>query len=401
MYKQFWMVKMISGLIPVIVLLFVFSSRSYSQINENQNDTITMRTLHNELDTAGDWVKVTKDQIDNGEEGDDDGNYFDSDVNGEYVWVPHYNVIDPEWNPYSNGQWEWCDNGWTWVSGYSWGWLPYHYGRWWYSPIWGWVWSPGYTWAPCWVDWYWGYGYVGWYPISPRHHWRWNHGWAVTNHHTWPREKNYRKWTFVHENDFNKKITKSKLLDPADKKIFADNEKTNTKSFEKGPNVKDLEKITGEKINAKKIVLASDNKKITYDPKTIKSKNVDPNKKVVKSNTDAVKKNPDVRKSKDNTGIKSNNNNNKSNPKSSEKKSVNKTKTSNSNNTKGSYNTRSSNNNNSNSNKGSYNKSSNRSSQNSGNHNSNTRSSNSGSNNRSNNSGNNSSKSSNNGSHRK
>ena len=155
----------------LIPLIFLFANLSSAQVNENSNngnnDTITLRTLHNELDTAGEWIKIDKSELDPESVDPTDTVYVDEDVDVEYVWRPHYSVADDDWNPYNNGQWVWCDVGWTWVSDYTWGWLPYHYGRWWCSPVWGWVWSPGYTWAPCWVSWYWYGGYYGWYPISP------------------------------------------------------------------------------------------------------------------------------------------------------------------------------------------------------------------------------------------
>ena len=429
MLKNYFLKSIFPGILPLIILLFIFGSRSYSQVNEknSENDTITLRIIHNELDSAGEWVKVTKDQIDPEERGNED---IDVDVNIEYVWVPHYNVIDPEWNPYSYGQWIWCDIGWTWYSYYSWGWLPYHYGRWWFWDLYGWVWSPGYAWAPCWVDWYWGCGYVGWYPISPWHNWYWHNGYVINNHHPPPHKRNHRKWTFVREEDFNKKITKQKLANEKEKnQIFADNTKVDPKQFEKGPNVKDFEKVTGEKINAKTIVLASDNQKVTYNHKTFKNRNdVDADKKVVKSETDPIKNNQNSRKSNSNSKINSNSNtksntnynkksgtnsNNKSNVKSNTRSNSNTKSPPNKNGKKSSYNGNSRSSdanyksnynksyNNNNNSKGNNNRSSYNTQRNSGNHynSSSTRSSNSGSHNRSSNSGS-YSRSSNNGSHR-
>ncbi len=421
MFKKHFLLKLIFGLIPLIVIFFIFNNRSYSQVNENSsqnpNDTITLRTLHNELDTAGTWVKVTKEQIDPDEKGEN--NTLDNDINTEYVWVPNYTVIDPDWNPYTNGQWVWCDFGWTWVSSYSWGWLPYHYGRWWYSGGWGWVWSPGYTWAPCWVDWYWNYGYIGWYPISPYYNWHWDHGCVVSNHHGHHGGRHNggghnRKWTFVKENDFTKKLTKYDVADvKGNKQIFSE-KKYDGKPVEKGPDVKQLQTKTGEKIVTKNIVLANETKKVAYNEKTVKTKfSANDVKKVSKESVNKVFNNTkstlNNKKSNQNNNTgnksvnkKSSNNNNStkgSNNNTSTKKSSNNTSTKGSNNntsTKGSNNntstkeshnnTSKSSNNNSNS-KGSYNKS-NSSYNGSHGNSSNTRSSsNSGSHNSSNNSG--------------
>src|SRR6267142_735852 len=81
------------------------------------------------------------------------------------VWQP--GVYTPGWNPYYDGHWVYSDLGWTWVSDYSWGAEPYHYGTWAQDPSAGWVWVPGYTWAPAWVVFRTGPDYIGWAPVSP------------------------------------------------------------------------------------------------------------------------------------------------------------------------------------------------------------------------------------------
>jgi hypothetical protein len=88
-------------------------------------------------------------------------------VSGQYgrVWRPA--VEAPGWNPYSDGHWVYTDVGWTWVSDYEWGAIPYHYGTWVTDPDLGWVWVPGYIWAPSWVVFRTGPGYIGWAPVSP------------------------------------------------------------------------------------------------------------------------------------------------------------------------------------------------------------------------------------------
>jgi hypothetical protein len=69
------------------------------------------------------------------------GNY--SEVSGYGVmWQP--NGVDPDWNPYDNGAWSYYpDWGWTFVSGYPWGWSPFYYGDWCYVGGRGWWWRPG------------------------------------------------------------------------------------------------------------------------------------------------------------------------------------------------------------------------------------------------------------------
>lgn len=81
------------------------------------------------------------------------------------VWQP--DVYAPGWNPYLDGHWVYTDVGWTWVSDYAWGGIPYHYGTWVMDPALGWVWVPGYVWAPAWVVFRTSPDYIGWAPVSP------------------------------------------------------------------------------------------------------------------------------------------------------------------------------------------------------------------------------------------
>jgi hypothetical protein len=81
------------------------------------------------------------------------------------VWHPYR--VDTGWHPYSHGHWVYTDLGWTWVSSYSWGAIPFHYGTWVIEPAMGWVWVPGYVWAPAWVVYRSGPSYIGWAPVAP------------------------------------------------------------------------------------------------------------------------------------------------------------------------------------------------------------------------------------------
>jgi len=89
-------------------------------------------------------------------------------VSAEYgrVWQPY--EYDRGWNPYYDGRWVYSDFGWTWVSDYRWGAIPYHYGTWYADASYGWVWVPGTVWAPSWVVFRTGPDYIGWCPVSPR-----------------------------------------------------------------------------------------------------------------------------------------------------------------------------------------------------------------------------------------
>jgi hypothetical protein len=90
-------------------------------------------------------------------------------VDGNWCWQPNATTLDDDWAPYCNhGQWVWTDYGWTWVSKYTWGWAPFHYGRWFRRSNYGWLWQPDNEWGPAWVAWRTGSDYCGWAPLPPR-----------------------------------------------------------------------------------------------------------------------------------------------------------------------------------------------------------------------------------------
>jgi len=80
-------------------------------------------------------------------------------------WVP--DGVDVDWRPYTYGRWDYTDFGWTWISGYPWGWACFHYGRWFWAPEWGWCWVPGRVWAPAWCAWRSDAGWFGWCALPP------------------------------------------------------------------------------------------------------------------------------------------------------------------------------------------------------------------------------------------
>jgi hypothetical protein len=83
-------------------------------------------------------------------------------------WRPTVVASYPGWRPYlQGGRWLWTDCGWYWYSDYSWGWAPFHYGRWFSHPYWGWCWIPGSVWGPAWVTWSYSDAYCGWAPLPP------------------------------------------------------------------------------------------------------------------------------------------------------------------------------------------------------------------------------------------
>jgi hypothetical protein len=96
------------------------------------------------------------------------GRWFSMSPYGS-VWSPY--GIAADWRPYTNGEWIYTDDGWTWLSDDNWGWATDHYGRWFFDTLYGWVWVPDTVWSPAWVSWRYGNGWIGWAPLSPMSIW--------------------------------------------------------------------------------------------------------------------------------------------------------------------------------------------------------------------------------------
>jgi hypothetical protein len=92
------------------------------------------------------------------------GRWVDTPEYGS-IWVPAN--VDPDWRPYSDGQWVETGWGWSFVAPVPWGWTVFHYGRWGWHAGFGWFWVPGFVWAPAWVSWRYHHGYVCWSPFGP------------------------------------------------------------------------------------------------------------------------------------------------------------------------------------------------------------------------------------------
>jgi hypothetical protein len=85
-----------------------------------------------------------------------------------WCWQPSGAYMTPGWRPYcDNGYWVQSDYGWYWQSGYPWGEIAFHYGRWSMDPRHGWVWMPDTVWGPAWVVWRHNDAYCGWAPLPP------------------------------------------------------------------------------------------------------------------------------------------------------------------------------------------------------------------------------------------
>jgi len=108
------------------------------------------------------------------------GQWVDDPTYGT-VWTPSEAEVGTDFVPYQTaGHWTYSDDtNYVWVSDYSWGWAPFHYGRWAHVNR-GWGWIPGRTYSGAWVTWRTGgigYDYIGWAPAGPE--WYWYNGYAA------------------------------------------------------------------------------------------------------------------------------------------------------------------------------------------------------------------------------
>jgi hypothetical protein len=115
---------------------------------------------------------------------------------GVVVWKP--TIMNVSWLPYRMGRWVWTYDGWYWDSYEPFGYITYHYGRWYYDDYYGWLWYPDYEWAPAWVEWRYSNDYIGWAPLHPYATFSISFGIHFTHVYHTP----YHHWRFVNFNHF-------------------------------------------------------------------------------------------------------------------------------------------------------------------------------------------------------
>lgn len=118
------------------------------------------------------------------------GNWMEID-GGVTVWRP--TGVNRFWEPYREGQWIWTNDGWYWDSYEPFGYIVFHYGRWYYDDYYGWLWVPDNEWAPAWVEWRYDNSYIGWAPLSPYASFSISIGIHFTHNYYTP----YNHWHFV------------------------------------------------------------------------------------------------------------------------------------------------------------------------------------------------------------
>lgn len=206
------------------------------------------------------------------------------DFPGEgYAWAPD---VDADFRPYAtNGHWVYSNYGWAWVSGYSWGWAAFHYGRWLYQDGYGWLWFPGHEWAPAWVTWGNSGTYYGWAPLAPHINMTasmggggWNpppHYWNFVpkEHITRENVNNYvvnrntnvtdvsnitKNVTIINNNTtINNTVNNTTINNTVNNSSTVNNHINYTSVYNGGPQVKEVENFTNNKVNQVTINTAS------------------------------------------------------------------------------------------------------------------------------------------------
>ena len=172
-------------------------------------------------------------------------------VSAEYgrVWQPY--EYDRDWNPYYDGRWAYSDYGWTWVSDYRWGSIPYHYGTWYLDPYYGWVWVPGTIWAPSWVVFRTGPDYIGWCPVHPRY--------SISGSYRFS-EPRFDAFVFVSSRDFTSRRIRGAAIRDNRRTVIINNTRIvnnirieNNVVVNRGPDVRSIERASGRQVKRYRI----------------------------------------------------------------------------------------------------------------------------------------------------
>lgn len=209
-----------------LILIVVGLTSCYSQrtqVRAYSDAQISFQTFYNELSPYGQWVE---------------------DYDYGYLWIPH---VNRNFQPYaSDGYWTMTNYGNTWVSDFSWGWAPFHYGRWIQDDFLGWAWMPGYEWAPAWVSWRSGGGLYGWAPMGPRMrvnanvHIPWPHWTFLPQRQMYGRNM-HRYYNRGNRNYYNQTT------------IINNTNIYNNNTYYSGPSVQEVERSTGRRVSVRNV----------------------------------------------------------------------------------------------------------------------------------------------------
>jgi hypothetical protein len=213
--------------VSVLILLVFITSVIFTKKVSAQQSNVSFQVFYDQLSPYGEWVNYP--QL-------------------GFVWIPD---AGPDFVPYSTqGHWILTDAGWTWMSDYSWGWAPFHYGRWDYDQYYGWLWVPGNEWGPAWVSWRMAEGYYGWAPLEP----------GISLSATFGRAYDIHDdhWIFVRDRDIDRSDINHYYVSRTDQdrivrhssvinNTYVDSRRHTT--YVIGPSRADIQKVTGRKLN--------------------------------------------------------------------------------------------------------------------------------------------------------
>lgn len=191
-------------------------------------------SFYNDLSPYGHWIELSPDFV---------------------VWRPSANM---SWAPYASGRWIWTNFGWYWDSYEPFGFIVFHYGRWFYDDYYGWVWLPDNQWAPAWVEWRFDDSFIGWSPLPPYAFFSLNSGIFWSYNYVSP----YNYWHFVnihhfHYNNINNYFVADniKYRTYSNTKIRTRYETRNNAVFNRGVDPSDIETITRNKFRENTVTL--------------------------------------------------------------------------------------------------------------------------------------------------
>jgi hypothetical protein len=193
------------------------------------------------------------------------GSWIEVD-NGVIVWRP--TIIRTKWMPYNVGRWVWTYDGWYWDSYEPFGYITYHYGRWYYDDYYGWLWYPDYEWAPAWVEWRYDSDYIGWAPLNPYAAFSVSVGIYFTNVYYTP----YYNWNFVNYNYFCDPYVYNYYVEPGYKQRIYNGTKyrhdytyRNGRVQNRGIDVNYVSSRSGQEIKQRDLTRVRDSKDLNRD----------------------------------------------------------------------------------------------------------------------------------------
>jgi hypothetical protein len=270
--------------------------------------TVDYKEFYDQLAPHGEWIQIRSEEIGmetktalNKNSGNNSVSlsnlmsvtsaYASTDATAEmvFVWKPSADLavvkvegVTPVYTPYINGQWINTDAGWYFKAPTPAEEIVHHYGRWVDSPTDGWLWVPGRVWAPAWVDWMENETDIAWAPIPPS-------AYIINNTINTP-SINEDQYVIVEKKYFMQpQLYKYMYKENKNKIMIKEMTKTggimvkNKTVINKGPEVIDIEKFWGNKIEMVKInkvkvkndAKFSDNEIFVYTPGFMKIKNSD------------------------------------------------------------------------------------------------------------------------------